>query len=222
MSEFKKRKYCWLIRNSANIATSLRFLIPVVLFLLPWEIEQKMLISLILASTDLFDGWLARKFGNSNGIGEKLDPIADKITILSSFLYLFKEGFVDENLFYLISISEIFTSIIVGVKARTLWSKGNNSNETSITMSVENLFLFLKSRGKRMKEVNKSLYVTRFGRSKVACYFLGAMSIYINFVFKVDNFQYFSVVLLWVGLLISIVVIITYLFEINWQKIFSD
>ncbi|MCD6149166.1 CDP-alcohol phosphatidyltransferase family protein [bacterium] len=215
-----KKKYCWLVRNSANIVTLSRFLIPIVLFLSLWEIEQKMLVCLILASTDLFDGWLARKFGNPDGIGKRLDPIADKITLLSGLLYLFREGFIGEMLFYALFVSETLTSIITGVKARMIWSENHNSGEMGVTMSIENLLLFLKSKGEKIKEVNKRLDVTRFGRCKMGCYFSGVVSIYISYVFTADIFQHFSVILLWSGFFVSGIVIITYLFEIDWQEKF--
>lgn len=40
------------------------------------------------AVTDFFDGWLARKLGQTSEIGKMLDPIADKLIVSTGFLAL--------------------------------------------------------------------------------------------------------------------------------------
>lgn len=43
-------------------------------------------IFLAAATTDIFDGYLARRFGMSSPLGSYLDPIADKLLLVSTFV----------------------------------------------------------------------------------------------------------------------------------------
>jgi CDP-diacylglycerol--glycerol-3-phosphate 3-phosphatidyltransferase len=43
-------------------------------------------------ATDQLDGWLARRQGRSTALGTLLDPIADKILVLSTLIVLIDEG----------------------------------------------------------------------------------------------------------------------------------
>jgi CDP-diacylglycerol--glycerol-3-phosphate 3-phosphatidyltransferase len=46
----------------------------------------------IALATDWFDGWLARRSGRSSAMGSLLDPVADKILILSALIVLVEQG----------------------------------------------------------------------------------------------------------------------------------
>jgi len=48
---------------------------------------ESLAIALAMIATDYFDGFLARKLGQESALGQYLDPVADKITILTG-LYL--------------------------------------------------------------------------------------------------------------------------------------
>ncbi|RLD17373.1 MAG: CDP-diacylglycerol--glycerol-3-phosphate 3-phosphatidyltransferase [Caldiserica bacterium] len=79
-----------------NIATKLTFLriIIVPFFIFSLEMKTKMgylfaLILFIIASlTDLYDGIIARKLKQVTDFGKFLDPLADKILLMSAFVYL--------------------------------------------------------------------------------------------------------------------------------------
>src|SRR4030095_10012996 len=51
-----------------------------------------LLIFLFSALTDLFDGLIARKFGQKTKLGALLDPMADKILLSTSFILLTLPG----------------------------------------------------------------------------------------------------------------------------------
>jgi CDP-diacylglycerol--glycerol-3-phosphate 3-phosphatidyltransferase len=57
-------------------------------------------ISFILFSlagvTDYFDGWLARKKGQISDLGRMLDPIADKILVISTFIILMTNNVIED------------------------------------------------------------------------------------------------------------------------------
>ncbi len=47
---------------------------------------------LLLAATDFFDGYLARRWGVTSQLGAILDPIADKLMLFSCFLFFIFKG----------------------------------------------------------------------------------------------------------------------------------
>src|SRR5262245_50211330 len=47
-----------------------------------------LIVFLVATATDWFDGWWARKFGPLTLIGRSLDPLADKILVCGTFIYL--------------------------------------------------------------------------------------------------------------------------------------
>ena len=72
--------------NLANMLTLLRIAaIPVVVICFYSPIEYARPIAAILfglaAVTDMIDGWVARRFGQTSRFGEFLDPVADKLMV---------------------------------------------------------------------------------------------------------------------------------------------
>jgi CDP-diacylglycerol--glycerol-3-phosphate 3-phosphatidyltransferase len=79
--------------NVPNTLTLLRIaLIPVlvVLFYLPvrWSSEAAAAVFLVAALTDLLDGWLARRLGQTSAFGAFLDPVADKLMVSAALVVL--------------------------------------------------------------------------------------------------------------------------------------
>lgn len=91
--------------NLPNVLTLLRILaIPllVLLYLLPplmlasgdRDLVAALLFT-IAAITDWFDGWLARRWGQTSAFGAFLDPVADKLIVCAALLVLLQLGRVD-------------------------------------------------------------------------------------------------------------------------------
>jgi len=78
--------------NLPNSVTFLRIItIPLlVYFLLSPQIPNSnvfaVAIFVIVAASDALDGWLARRFGQVTVIGKFMDPLADKILVISALL----------------------------------------------------------------------------------------------------------------------------------------
>lgn len=82
-----------------NILTFLRIgLTPLLAYYIAHSVEnpqatrQALLVGMVMVITDFFDGFLARTLGQETPLGQYLDPIADKISSLTTlyFLYYYK------------------------------------------------------------------------------------------------------------------------------------
>ena len=79
--------------NIPNILTAARILlIPVfvILFYLPWEGGRTAcaLVFGLAALTDMMDGYLARRLGQTSALGAFLDPVADKLIVAVALVLL--------------------------------------------------------------------------------------------------------------------------------------
>lgn len=88
----KKRKM-----NLPNKLTLFRIILtPLLVFFLLYDFRFSPLIALVIFAvasvTDFLDGKIARKYGLVTDFGKFLDPIADKIVVLSALICFISEG----------------------------------------------------------------------------------------------------------------------------------
>ena len=99
---------------------------PVLLFLL-WIDERELFTWLLLVSysTDMIDGFLARKFNMTSPRGSQLDSFGDQITLILGFLGLlmFEFDFIAEN--YILIIIAFIPYIIQMLIAYTKFGKAS-------------------------------------------------------------------------------------------------
>ena len=79
--------------NLPNLLTALRIaLIPLVLYLMadgtPRSNFWAAIVYIGTAVTDFLDGWLARKMGLISLVGKFLDPLADKLLVMATLVFL--------------------------------------------------------------------------------------------------------------------------------------
>ena len=116
----------WL--NTANLITLLRVLLapPVVLLLLyrprhPYSVSYNVLagvIFIIAALTDKLDGYYARKNDTVTAFGQFLDPLADKLLMLSVMTALCYRGLLPLWVLIVVLVREVMVSVIrvIGVR----------------------------------------------------------------------------------------------------------
>jgi CDP-diacylglycerol--glycerol-3-phosphate 3-phosphatidyltransferase len=83
--------------NAPNLMTLGRIaLVPVFIYLLYYENRRNSfwaaLLYAVCALSDWFDGWLARVSGKVTTLGKFLDPLADKVIVLSALVMLVRLG----------------------------------------------------------------------------------------------------------------------------------
>lgn len=94
----QQRKTLWEdAKNLPNLLTFLRIvMIPIVLVLLdrgaPRDCYWAAWVYALAAITDLLDGWLARRQGLVSVLGKFLDPLADKLIVAATLVYLVPMG----------------------------------------------------------------------------------------------------------------------------------
>lgn len=97
------------MRHIPNILTCLRILM-VIAFIILFAHQQYMicLILYVLAFvTDVFDGYLARKFNWVSDFGKLVDPFADKFMLLSALICLVSVGAFPLYLMIILAVKEL-------------------------------------------------------------------------------------------------------------------
>ena len=103
-----------LLQSIPNLLTLTRIgAVPVlILFLRDGQYAPALAVFLAAGITDGLDGWIAKRFGCVTRLGTVLDPIVDKMLIVSTYLMLAVLGDIPFWLLLLIGFRDI---IIVGV-----------------------------------------------------------------------------------------------------------
>ncbi len=79
--------------NLPNQLTILRLILSVIMFgfISQGHYLTSMVLFIIAAGTDLLDGYFARKYDMVTALGRILDPFADKVIVLGTFIFLAAE-----------------------------------------------------------------------------------------------------------------------------------
>jgi len=101
------------LRDIPNIITVFRFLLvpPVVMLLLQKHFGLALLMFGIAGFSDALDGYLAKRFNWSSRLGALLDPLADKLLLVSTFITL---GWLQWIPLWLVGVVIVRDLVIVG------------------------------------------------------------------------------------------------------------
>jgi CDP-diacylglycerol---glycerol-3-phosphate 3-phosphatidyltransferase len=105
--------------NLPNQLTLLRVVLtPVFVFLIlsdsPLNKQIGLVVFVVAALTDWYDGWIARKFGYVSHWGKFLDPLADKILAAAAMLVYVSLGLVDAWMVWIVIIRDF---LITGLRS---------------------------------------------------------------------------------------------------------
>lgn len=94
-----------------NIITAIRILLlfPYIIYLKYGEYQAAFFIFMVAGFTDLIDGFLARYFIWSSYLGSILDPLADKLLMLSSFTALYLIDCIPWYVFLTLVSKDLYT-----------------------------------------------------------------------------------------------------------------
>lgn len=100
-----------------NQLTVLRIILtPIFLFLFisgePTLIQISLVVFLIAALTDWYDGWLARKFNYITEWGKFMDPLADKILTSTAFFAFVSVGLVELWMVLIIVLRDLILTLL--------------------------------------------------------------------------------------------------------------
>tara|TARA_B100001029_G_C15053993_1_gene452920 strand:- start:1277 stop:1873 length:597 start_codon:yes stop_codon:yes gene_type:complete len=187
-------KYKWL----PNALTSSRIiLVPVFLFFLFSEINHAKIYALIVfiiaAITDAYDGKIARKHNLVTKFGIFFDPLADKLLVLSAFYAFMFFPILSTTIklwmIILISFRDIFVTLlrmIMEYKGITMITSKFGKVKTilqMVTILIILIFLILKSyivSNPYFYDYNKSLYYLMF-ITTIITFYTGVHYMYYNY-----------------------------------------
>jgi cardiolipin synthase len=92
-----------------NIITVFRFLLvpPLVLLLLNHQYGAALIVFGVAGFSDALDGFLAKRYGWSSRMGALMDPLADKLLLVSSFVTLGWLGWIPLWLVALVILRDV-------------------------------------------------------------------------------------------------------------------
>ena len=140
------------MKNFPNILTIFRIVSLPVLILMILSSDQEfnfygVLLFIVISASDFFDGYLARKMSTESSFGKMLDPIADKLFIITVIICLMINSTIEHLSLipgFLIIFREIFVSGL-----REYYSSANSniainvSKLGKIKTAIQMLSLFL-------------------------------------------------------------------------------
>lgn len=107
-----------------NSLTALRILLtPVFLILLfdeePFWKQIALVVYIVAALTDWYDGWVARRYGYVSRWGQFFDPLADKILSLSALFAFVHLDLIDGWMVWIITVRDL---IITSLRSYAEWT----------------------------------------------------------------------------------------------------
>ena len=156
-----------------NYLTVIRFiLVPIIFSLIISEKYIWAALFFFIANlTDFLDGYIARKYNLISDFGKLMDPLADKITQISTILALIIKGIIPYWILVIISIKEL--SMIIGAtflfkkKMVTVHSKWYGKAAT-VLIFIAIVFTLLSEIFTELSNITPYLYYVSIGMTVFA------------------------------------------------------
>ncbi len=133
--------------NLPNQLTTLRILlVPVFVYLLllpsAWMKLWGVGVFIVASLTDIYDGYHARKYGQTSRLGAFLDPLADKFLITAAFLIYVREGYLVLWMVALVALRDIVVTVL-RVYAEAKDKPVVTSREAKYKTLAQNVFAYV-------------------------------------------------------------------------------
>lgn len=132
------------MKHLPNILTMLRILL--IPFFIYYFINESFMVAFIIfivaSVTDFFDGYLARKLQVISNFGKIMDPLADKLLVLSALALLSfgKDGYLSKWIFIIITLREILVTILRDLyKKKKIYLPANNWGKVKTVIQMVGL-----------------------------------------------------------------------------------
>ena len=109
--------------------------VPVVLTLLNHDFFFAIMLFFVAGITDALDGWVAKRYSYQTRLGSILDPVADKLLLVSSFITLSVIGLLPLWLLLLIFLRDL---MIVSGTVGSFMGNGESDNGLLYHQSYQN------------------------------------------------------------------------------------
>ncbi len=185
----KKRRRRSLRQDALNLPNLLTFgrvfAIPIVLLLLdrgtPEDCVLAALVYSAAALTDLLDGYLARKMNVVSVLGKFLDPLADKLLVMASLIYMVPMGRIPEWAVTVLLAREISVTALRGIASNegVVIAAGDDGKSKTALQMIGILALILG--------YPYHLYLPGLDLGVVDLVYVGRALIYASLVFSVSS-----------------------------------
>lgn len=152
------------MKHIPNILTLLRIIL--VPFFIYYFVQEQLMVAFILfiiaSVTDYFDGYLARKYKVISNFGKIMDPLADKLLVLSALALLSfgKHGYLSMWIFVIITAREIIITILRDIyKKKKIFMAANNWGKIKTVFQMVGLTVSLFVLGLNIPLSEYSLYL---------------------------------------------------------------
>ncbi len=160
-------------KHIPNVITLLRLVAaPFILWLyFRNQIEAAILTTLVASFTDFFDGWAARRLNQVSRTGAILDPVADKVLILTLFGMLYVHAVIPWWLFVISTVRNISQllsiPVLLGWKKISFHVKPRLIPKWGSALSYVIILLGLMAMSSTLSEHRSSLAILIFATSVV-------------------------------------------------------
>ncbi len=128
----------WKKKLPIQLTLSRVYILPFIIYFLYLNSFYYSFLAAILfiaaSITDYFDGYYARKWNLVTNLGKFLDPVTDKILVISILIYLNSVGFVDPYLVIILTLRDTFIggiraaaateNVVIAAKSSGKWKTG--------------------------------------------------------------------------------------------------
>ena len=106
-----------MFHNLPNFFTVIRLLLTPFILEALWKFQfrKALVLVLIAGATDALDGYLARQFGWTTRLGAYLDPIADKLLLVSVYIMLGVDRAIPYWLVWVVLGRDVLILAMVGI-----------------------------------------------------------------------------------------------------------